>query len=318
MKNKIIKYLCYLLIGILILYLFYNTNFNEMFFQLKKINITTIIILLLLQCFTQYLLTVQWYRLTNIISSKKSISKIFYILSSGSVIEALTPGAKIGGEFTRYHYLKKEMGTTSDDATKIIIVQKSISMSVLFSICIVSTFYVCFVLSLSLSSVLKILLVFFNIFLLVFLLSVLFSSDKLLKLLKKYNNSKIFKFITSYNDSIKLLSTKEWTLQFIISFLVWFLFPLKMVILASSLNVDQSFMVLLAITMTAYAIGTLPITPGGIGTFETSMISLFSLIHVNTAISLTLTAVFRIITFWFVFLISLIYSIIYKKIERSK
>lgn len=316
-KNSIINTILFSIVCFLLYYLIVNTNFNEMVYHIKNINITVITFLVLLQCFTQFLLSIQWHRLTYTISNIKSFYKIFYILSSGSVIEALTPGAKIGGEFTRYHFLKKEMKLKSEDATKIIILQKSISMSVLFSISILSSIYVCFVLSVNLALLFKVSLICLSLLLLLFLFSILFLSDKLLYILKNKDN-KFYKFVSSYNDSLKQLSRKEWLIQFVISFLVWILFPLKMFILAKSMGLNESFLVLLAITMTAYAIGTLPITPGGIGTFESSMISLFSLININTTISVTLTVVFRIITFWFVFLISLLYSLVYKCIERNK
>lgn len=281
-KNKIIKYSLFIGFAILFLYLIKNTNFSEMFIQLKKIDLFTIVLLLLLQAITQLILGVQWYRLVYCFSNVKSFYKVMYILCSGTVIEALTPGAKIGGEFTRYHYLKKELSISKADATKIIVVQKCISMSVLFTISILSFIYIFFTLSIAMSLFMKIASIGLALFLLFFLISLLFFSKYLLKCISFFNltHSKVAIMIQSYHDSIQLIDTKEWIIQYCISLFVWIIFPMKMVILVSSLQVELSFIVLFAITMTCYSIGTLPITPGGLGTFEASLITLLQLVSI--------------------------------------
>lgn len=321
LKSNWLKVSIYMVIALLFIYLLLNTDFDEMLEHIKRIKIEILSILILLQCFTQYLLGIQWNRITKNITGKSKFSKIFYILSTGSVIEALTPGAKIGGEVTRLHYLKKEMNIDTKEATNIIIVQKSISMSVLFSISIISMLYLFMTVSMGLPLLTKVLLILLSLIILAFLIVILCYSHILIAICKARPSrisKKICPYVESYNKSIEMLPRREWLLQFLISIAVWILFPLKMLILSRSMGVDNHFLVLLALTMTAYMIGTLPLTPGGIGTFEGTMLSLLALIAVEQAVAVTITMVFRIITFWLVMLISLVYTLIYQRLRKDQ
>lgn len=319
-KTNIFKYSCYSIVAILFMFLLLNTDFNEMYTHLTKISISTLVCLVVLQFCTQGMLCLQWYRLVDCFTGIKSMYKVFYILCSGTVIEAITPGAKIGGELTRYHFLKKEMNVEKKDAVKIILVQKCISMSVLFTISIVSFLYVFLTISISMSLAMKVLSVVLSLLIVLFLFILLFYSSFLVVMLSYFNlqSTKIYQMVVSYNESIALISTKEWIIQYMISLFVWIVFPFKMFLLARSLGLSDPFIVLLAITMTAYAIGTLPITPGGIGTFEATLISLFQIIHVHTSLAITLTIVFRFVTFWLVCIVSTLFTICYQRIERVK
>lgn len=320
LKGKWVQISIYTTIIGLFIYLIINTNFNEMAQHIKRIRMDILAILVLLQCFTQYLLGVQWHRICKNITGSSKFATIFYILSAGSVIEALTPGAKIGGEVTRLHYLKKEMNMDTKEATNIIVVQKSISMSVLFSICIASMLYLFMTVSMGLPLLTKVLLIGISAMILTFLILLLGFSHILLKLCEKGDGklkSKIKPWIQSYNENLQMLQRKEWVLQFLISVAVWVLFPLKMLILSRSMGIDVHFLILLALTMTAYMIGTLPLTPGGIGTFEGTMLSLLALVAVEYAVAVTVTMVFRIITFWLVMCISLVYTLTYQRLRKG-
>lgn len=314
-RKKILQIIGYILVLILFVVLFINTDFKEIINTLKQTSIFVIILLIALQVLTQLLLGLQWHKITKNVLGHSKFHKIFYILSTGSVIEAITPGAKIGGEVTRLYYLKKELNADTEQSTSIILIQKSISMSVLFTICLISFLYLCRAISVNLSLLVQVLINIVCLILIILLIYFLFFSKNLSNILSKSNNkliTKINKYVTSYSNSTLLISKKEWIIQFSISILVWVLFPLKMAILAYSLGINVSFFITIAITMSSYMIGMLPLTPGGIGTFEGTMISLFSLISINTAVSSTITIVFRIITFWFVMLLSTVFVTIYK------
>lgn len=322
MNKKLILKICgYLLIAGLFVYLIIQTDFNEIIDNVKNVSLSIILLLVGLQLLTQLLLGLQWHRITKNVIKESKFSKILYILTTGSVVEALTPGAKIGGEVTRLYYLKSEMKASTNDATNIIIIQKSISMSVLFTICIVSFIYLCRMLSVGLSTMSQVLIIILALFLIIILMLFLFFSKKLSKKLEKSQKKfiiKINKFVSSYANATTLIKKSEWCIQFFISFLVWILFPIKMAILCYSVGIEVNFVILIAITMTAYMIATLPITPGGLGTFEVTMASLFALVSVNAAIATTVTIVFRVITFWLVMIISALYAFIYRRIYKTK
>lgn len=310
-SKKILKYFGYLLLTAFFWLLLKNTNFSEIILNVKKIPFSVFSLLLFLQIITQVLLGLQWHGITKIINGNSSFFKIMNILTSGSVVEAITPGAKIGGEAARFYYLKKDFNATNESATNIIIIQKSISMSVLFTICFVSFMYIQNIISADFSIALRFSIQALCFITIAFLFSLLFFANTLEKITKKF--TKLNKWVKSYADSVSKLSKKQWIFQFIISFLVWILFPLKMVILSNYLNLGINFLIIIAITMTSYMVGMLPLTPGGIGTFEGVMILLLSMLSIENSIGFTVTIVFRFVTFWFVILTSLIYVLIYKR-----
>lgn len=318
-KQLLIKTIIYGTILVLLIALFFTTDFTEMWQHIKRIRIDVLSVLIFFQCITQVILGMQWYRITKSLTGKGYYSQVFYILSTGSVIEALTPGAKIGGEVTRLHYLKKEVGLETKEATNIIVVQKCISMSVLFSVCIASMIYLFVSISTGLTTWSQLLLIGLSLLILGGLFIILGAPKQVVTFCENHPGKlceKIKPWIESYINSLGMLSKKEWVLQFCISIAVWILFPLKMLILSRSMGIDAHFLILLALTMTAYMIGTLPLTPGGLGAFEGTMISLLALISVDTTIAVTVTVVFRIITFWLVMAISLVYTLLYKRFRK--
>lgn len=325
-----LKKFIFRLIGFLIIVMLCKSvydNIDDFIFiqqNIEKIPISIFISLLILQVITQLLLGLQWYKISSVIIENSNFFKILYILTTGSVIEALTPGAKIGGEATRLYYLKKEFNCKTELAMNIIIIQKSISMSVLFSICLISFVYLITKISTEFNILMKFALLMMCILCIVFLMLLLFFTNKLVDILEKGKSkfsNKMSKWVKSYSESVSKLSKNHWYSQFIISLIVWILFPLKMYILTCSVGINLNFFVILAITMSSYMIGMLPLTPGGIGTFESSMINLLlgnPFVQLDMPLALTITIVFRFITFWFVMLISLIFILLFKfLVERS-
>lgn len=323
-KKNIYRTIGYLLIFLLFAFLFKNTNFKEIIYQIKKIDKLPLFILLLMQVITQLLLAFQWFGISQVVLGKSDFFKILHILTIGSVIEAITPGAKIGGEATRIYYLKRDLNCSTITSANIVIIQKSISMSVLFIICIIAFNYLSVTFEALFSPFTKFLVLFFGMISILFMFALLFFTKSLLKLLSKCNfkfANKLRNWVESYSTAVSMLSTPQWILQFLISFAVWILFPIKMYVLTKTFALDLNFFVILAITMTSYMLGMLPLTPGGIGTFEGGMISLFSMIStsnlVDLSIFVTITIVFRFVTFWFVIIISLIYVLIWTRFKKE-
>lgn len=317
-KSKIVlKYFGYFIVILLFSILILKADFHNIIDHIKKIPLKTMLLLMLLQLITQLFLALQWHGIAAVVLGKSSFFKMFYILTTGSVIEAITPGAKIGGELTRHYYLKKEFDAKPSLATNIIIIQKSISMSVLFIICFASFIYLQKMVATNFSVFLQIAVEVFCVLTVLFMLCLLFCPKQLEKLFKKGKSKfaiKMFNWVKSYSQTTKLLSKKQWVWQFIISFIVWILFPIKMVILSLSMNIEMHFLIVVAITMTSYMFGMLPLTPGGIGTFEGVMTLILSMLSVSSSVALTISIVFRFITFWLVIFASTLFVLIYRKV----
>ncbi len=321
-KKQILYFLGYGVILVLLYLLVAHVDLHEMMHHLKRVRHTVLGLLVLLQLFTQFILVYQWHKITKVVIGYSSIRKVLRIYARGTVIEAITPGAKIGGEATRLYYIKKDFQCTTDQAISIVVMQKSISMSVLLTICVTSFLYLCGnILSHHLPISMQILLLSFCIVLIVIMIGFLFFSSKVEQLLSRSERKpmkRIYKFVSTYSDTTKQLSKGMWILQFTISTLVWILFPIKMVILASALEVHIPLIIIFAITMTSYMMGMFPLTPGGLGTFEGTMVTLLALLSVDASAGMTISFVFRFITFWFVILVSGFVVVLFDFIDKVK
>lgn len=321
-KRKILYFLGYGVILVLLYLLVAHMDLHEMIHHLKRVKHTVLGLLVLLQIFTQFILVYQWHKITKVVIGHSSICKVLRIYTRGTVIEAITPGAKIGGEATRLYYIKKDFQCTTDQAVSIVVMQKSISMSVLLTIGVTSFLYLCSnILSHHLPISMQILLLSFCMVLIVIMIGFLFCSSKVERLLSSSERKtikRIYKFVRMYSDTTKQLSKGMWILQFTISALVWILFPMKMAILASTLGVRIPLIIILSITMTSYMMGMFPLTPGGLGTFEGTMVTLLALLSVDASVGITISFVFRFITFWFVILASGFIVVLFDFIDRVK
>lgn len=320
-KKNTYKYLAYGLLLILLFFLLKNLDIEEITSALKRIPLNLLLFLLFLQVITQCLLSLQWYFIARNYCENCSFQQIFYILCTGSMIEALTPGAKIGGEVTRLYYLKKECHCTTETASHIIIIQKSISMTVLFAVCMSSFFYISKHFQHFMPTEGKVFVFLLGTSTLLLFISFLFFSAQLARFFQKINHKyarSLHQLTTSYHYTISRLGAKQWLTQFSISLLVWLLFPLKMMILVGEMGIFVDGGLLLSITMTAYMLALLPLTPGGLGTFEGAVVGLFSFLNVETEVALTIAVIFRFVTFWFVMIISSIYVIFYRKRRHNE
>lgn len=314
-KKKVSLFSALLLLVLWIL-LIKNVDFSQIIRAISSVSLWLLLPLLGLQLLTQCLLAVQWQFISRLFTNNITFSQIFYILSTGSVIEALTPGAKVGGEVTRLYYLKKECNLTTEEATHVILIQKSISMSVLFTICLGSFFLLTRQIRSLLSFVQSGLLIFLCLLSLAFFCGLLFLPARIARFLERKKGvfpQKIGGLFRGYHDSVSQLSAKQWGLQFLLSSTVWLLFPLKMVLLVQGLGFSMEPLFLFATTMTSYMVGLLPLTPGGLGTFEGTVVAFFTLVDMTIEDSVAIAVTFRFVTFWFVMLISTLWVVLYRK-----
>lgn len=318
--NNIISVLVYILLSLLFLILIKSIKLSEILFELKKIPFRTIIILLILQIFTQLLINYQWCHILNLLNVNNTFASMLYIYARGSIVESITPGAKLGGEFTRLHLLKKDFKCTTTQASSVIAIQKSVSMSVLFLISILSFSYLMISLDLNLSIVSLIITYLIVFILITAMIMMLLFTKRTADFFKNKSNIisyKIYDLLMSYYKSTKLINRREWLKQFLISTIVWGFLPIKMLILMSKLDHNLSIIIIVTITFTSYFAGIIPITPGGSGSFEASLITLLMISSVDSVTSVTATIIFRFITFWYVFICSIIYSLFYKFIKQK-
>ncbi len=87
--------------------------------------------------------------------------------------------------------------------------------------------------------------------------------------------------------------------------LVWALYPVKVALAAFFLGIEIAVPVVIVATFAAYAVGLLPITPGGLGTYEATMMGVFSAAGVAPANAAAVALLARAVSYWAPLLLSL-------------
>ena len=127
-----------------------------------------------------------------------------------------------------------------------------------------------------------------------------------------------------YEKAIKLLKsmavyTKSFTtyknlvLVIILSLLSWLVECLRLLVVFYAFNVEINFISVVIIFLLANIIGVVTLLPGGIGSIEISLTGLFVLFGVPEALSGSIALADRLVSFWVVTALGLIFSFYYAK-----
>lgn len=258
----------------------------------------------MMQCATIGLIGYQWHQLLAQQSLHTSFVRITRIQLVGTFIESVTPAAKIGGEATKLYLLKREFPTASIGTLgAVALLQKWYSMTAF--IATIGLFFLFIVRStgpldwtwqrtstvgLSIGGVVVV----------VVAASVRFFPDRW--------KSKVHEEWRAAKTTVRqaTVSKRDVACQAFLALVIWLLYPLKGYVLAHLFDLSIGVAPLLTVIALSYIAAQLPITPGGIGTFEGVMTA--SLVHFGTDVSdaFAYTIVFRFMTHWFVVLVALV------------
>lgn len=274
-----------------------------------------LIVACLLQIVTIVLINFQWYSLSRQLGEKIAFRKLFYINMMGTFVESITPSVKAGGEATKVMLLKREIGFSTGKSAALVMLQKIISITIFLVLNIVSMIWFSFSVKDVGANINSIL---FSCFILIaIIIGLIFFTlspgrlGKLLKIipLKSTTKEKLNGGIEMFTETIKqfALNKKGIYKQVGLSIFIWSFFALKAYFIARSLDINISFVAMAVVTYLTYMVGMLPLLPGGIGTFEGSMILLLIPMGVEASNGMALALTLRFVTFWFVFIFSGIY-----------
>src|SRR5690554_8194889 len=101
MKKKLIKSFLYLLAVIAFAFIMIKTDWKEVYLHIRSISPKIIVLLLLSQCFTILLLSLQWRSMSLKVKQGVSFWDILMVNAKGNIVDAITPGVKAGGELAR-------------------------------------------------------------------------------------------------------------------------------------------------------------------------------------------------------------------------
>lgn len=318
--SKFLKYLIYIVLAICFINLLKTLDLESLVLAFREFKLPTIFLLIVLQIITELMLVMQWQGVGNLVGEKFAIFELVNIQATGTLLEAITPGVKIGGEFTRVYLFKKRLALSTGKAINIVLLQKFLSViSIMLLVIIALPFislgtYDKYKGNLLLVSGIIILL------LLIFFLLSDFLNQKILEMPanKKKYLEKIRLWFLDFTKDLAAIKSKGWALipQFAFALIIWLMYPLKLYLLLSSITANISYFSLLGITLFSYMLAMLPIVPGGLLIFEITMGSLLAVHGLSAELSLSAAIIFRFISFWFVTGLSGIYVFIIRHISK--
>jgi len=300
-----------ILVGLL-LFVLLQIDRESLLYSIRQIPFWLIILLGILQIITQLLLNLQWYCISQLAKSPLTFRQMLYINCQGSVIDGITPGVKFGGEVTRAVQISRIGKLPGEQSAAIVATQKIFSLSTLFIILMFVIWYLAGQVPFMQTRYFQfitygVLLLFLVVFVCVFIIP-----DAMIKFLQKRTPQrlwirKMYRFMFTLLKQIKSVRKNKTALisLFLLSLLIWLLYPVKMYILAAHFYPANHAVYIGALTFAAYTVAMLPIFPGGLGGFEGTMSALLVSMGYTISDAATMTIAFRFITFWFVMLISL-------------
>ena len=293
---------------------------------LSSVSFWAVLILALLQIASILLVNLQWHFVAKLSTAHVSFGQLLHINCQGSIADSLTPGVKVGGELTRSVQLVRKAQCSKEEATAILALQKLFSISAFAIISLAALGYLLFSLTAVRSAATSFFLSVTSIerFLVLLLLILLVGCSTLIARVLISRHHKARKFCILFADQIKSASRKLQTRPMTslgllaLSLFIWLLYPLKFFILLAQLNpgisqLDPSVLgQLTAIPFVAYMAALLPLTPGGLGSFEAVMTGLLAFAGMGAALSLVSAVLYRFFTFWLSLLLSVIYLFAHK------
>lgn len=308
MKTK--KLFGVLLITIFVLLFIKFNGIEELESTIKHIKLNNYIYLIILQIITILATAFIWYFIVNK-EFKISFLRILQINLSSTFVESVTPSSKLGGEGAKIYLLKKFTNLNYSKLTSKVIVQKYIMFTPFLLMSAYLLIYSLFKYNLP-----NFIFISFLIITLTFLLIFLLIKYNMFNF-ELTNNNYFFLYINKFCNFLKLsiknikkeINKNELIFLFFISGIIWFLYPVKIFLSAKMLEFDISLSLVFVMTFSAYCVSMIPLTPGGLGTFEATIALIASMNGLNFSEGIMIALVARTITFWFPLILSIFASI---------
>lgn len=296
--------------------LLWIADLQEILAHLVAIDIKLLIPVALLQLLTISLINWQWRLASEAVGSALSWNKLIHINMIGTFVESISPALKTGAEITRVYYLKSHAGLSLTKAVSIVILQKAIS---LFAFVLLNLTGLAFFLAFYTDKSDNISFFIVNLIIIAtaFLLAAFFvSSPKYASIFLNFIpfipdrfKAKAESYFVPLHLTVSNLfkNTKLLSLMVVQAFAIWLLYAVKAYIIARSLDIGIGFAEVTVTTLFSYMIAMLPLFPGGLGSFEAAYSFMFVSMGFNVEGGIASALTLRLITFWFVFLISILY-----------
>ncbi len=310
--RRSLSYLGVLLAVGLIIWLVIGSDLTLVFNEVKRFDIPTLFLLIGLQIITILLISWQWQLLFAASTITLGFKSILMMNFVGTFFESITPAMKSGGEGFKLVYLKR-LSVPFSASSPVLLVQKTISFSIFLLLTVLSFLVMVPRLEADLRQLI------FVIILSLFVLISLFIVGSFVLLRKRTQSKHLHRFKHAFHVLLSSLRQNPYKtlLLVFISVLIWSLFALKLHLVLGAFAINTRVFESAFITYIPYAVGLLPLSPGGLGTFEATMTYLLYPRFSDYSIAVSITLIFRFISHWIVFILALIYISIARLFKRS-
>ncbi len=321
-----IKHILYLILFAGLIALLTKVDLAEILYYLSLVDIEYLLVAAFCQILTMILLALQWSGMVYMAGFKPCFIQAFLMNAAGNVGDAASPGVKVGGELLRYFELKKRFDMDAEDGVLVVAFQKIISVSSFFALTLISLTYIItsvggkgeLIMSLIVTALIFALIIFLSLF--IFLLPGKLGKFISALKIKEEKKGRILQFIEKYRLTLDHFKSDKTNVlaQFALALFIWAFYAVKLQIVLMAFDIRISIFMTGAATYISYMIGMIPLLPGGLGSFEAGMLALLGLAGVEMSLALSITIIFRIVTFWFEFLFCAVALIIERALKRWK
>ncbi len=278
----------------------------------------------LVEAIDLFFLNIRWHVFVKPVYPKIRIRDTMQLSLSGAAVSNITPGGRVGGEPLKAYFMKRVWGISYSASFATIVVERIVDMFAFMIISGIAILYGVYLVHLS-KTVMALLITAF-----------LFSASILLglwyfTLRKKIKTSKINRFLAKHNwimKRIPVLNYYEKELEkyvnkyydyvfeiannkrvmvtgFIFSTIYWLLEMTRAYTIFLALGVNASFPIIALAYIFSTVVGSLPVSVGGVGLTEGTMIVIYSASNINTVIASLETMIDRLLSYWLLMIIGL-------------
>jgi glycosyltransferase 2 family protein len=268
---------------------------------LSEIRISYFILAFLVYLLSVYLFAVRWQQVLSCMGYDLKATDLFPVIFGGIFANNLTPASRAGGEPLRIFWVNKTYGISYTNAFVSILFERLVEaipiamllIYVLYSFPSLEIKFLPIKNSLTLSST-------------YLLLSVFLAAGVAIWIFRK----KLSSLLKSIDENWRQLH-KSFIAVLLLSSAVWILDIIRLKLIALALNLPFSLYLIATISILYLLLGSLPITPGGLGIVEGGLISVFLYFGVPLAQASSFVFLERFISFGLSGVIGFLYLFYY-------
>ncbi len=301
LKTNRNRYLLVLGVALLVLLLL-RSDFSELSKALGGLTPSALLGLFTLQVITVLLINIQWKAIAQHLGQTIPFTRLLEMNFLGTFFESVTPVVKAGGEVSKVAYLKSQ-GQALPEGAALLTAQKWFSASTFVVFALFSAAWAAPWLGGPLQSGVWGGLALIGGALVATLAAGIYFYRT------QTRGGKVRALLEEFLAVLSKLARRKRRIAayIVLGFMIWSLYAFKTFYVSDVLGAGLSFAVAGTVTFLAYAVNMLPLSPGGIGTFEGAMAALFVLFGLEYALALSIAFVLRLMTFWAMLGVSALY-----------